>query len=91
MTQRFPFLVHSLRPLLRRQGTTAIIIVTLALGVGVNSGIFSIFQQILLQHLPVPAPTQLYALSSPGLKQGSNSNSSSGGSEMTSVIPCGRT
>ena len=83
MTQRFPFLVHSLRPLLRRQGTTAIIIVTLALGVGVNSGIFSIFQQILLQHLPVPAPTQLYALSSPGLKQGSNSNSSSGGSEMT--------
>ena len=87
MMQRFPFLGHSLRPLLRRQGTTAIILVTLALGVGVNAGIFSIFQQILLQHLPVPAATQLYALSSPGPKQGHNSTSGSGGSDKVFSYP----
>ncbi len=87
MMQLFPFLAHSLRPLLRRQGTTAIILVTLALGVGVNAGIFSIFQQILLQHLPVPAPTQLYALSSPGPKQGHNSTSGSGGSDKVFSYP----
>ncbi|MBU1189737.1 MAG: ABC transporter permease [Gammaproteobacteria bacterium] len=87
MMHRFPFLQHSLRPLLRRRGTTAIILITLALGVGVNTGIFSIFQQILLQHLPVPAPTQLYAFASPGPKQGHNSNSGTGGTEMTFSYP----
>jgi predicted permease len=77
-----PLLRDGLRPLLRRRGITAIIVITLALGVGVNVGIFSIFQQVLLQKLPVPNPDQLYALSSPGPKQGMNSNSGTGGSEM---------
>jgi len=78
-----PLLRDGLRPLLRRRGITAIIVITLALGVGVNVGIFSIFQQVLLQKLPVPNPDQLYALSSPGPKQGMNSTSGTGGSEMT--------
>lgn len=77
-----PLLRDGLRPLLRRRAITAIIVITLALGVGVNVGIFSIFQQVLLQKLPVPNPEQLYALSSPGPKQGMNSNSGTGGTEM---------
>lgn len=78
-----PLLRDGLRPLLRRRGVSAIIVITLALGVGVNVGTFSIFQQVLLQQLPVPDPEQLYALSSPGPKQGMNSNSGTGGVEMT--------
>lgn len=85
-----PLLRDGLRPLLRRRGITAIIVITLALGVGVNVGIFSIFQQVLLQKLPVPSPEQLYALSSPGPKQGRNSTSGTGGSEMTFSHPMWR-
>ncbi|MEX0915984.1 MAG: ABC transporter permease, partial [Wenzhouxiangellaceae bacterium] len=65
------FVRDSLRPLLRRKGIAAIVIVTLALGVGVNAGIFSIFHQILLQELEVPDPGQVVVLDSPGPRDGS--------------------
>ena len=61
----------SLRPLMRRKGMTAIIIGTLALGVGVNAGLFSVFHQILLQELSVPAPEEIVVLDSPGPRDGS--------------------
>ena len=65
------FLRDSLRPLLRRRGVTAIVILTLALGVGVNAGIFSVFHQILLQELSVPDPEEIVVLDSPGPRDGS--------------------
>lgn len=71
----------SLRPLMRRRGVTFIIVLTLALGVGVNAGIFSVFQQVLLQKLPVPQPERLFALTSTGPKQGAVSTTGSGGNE----------
>lgn len=61
----------SMRPLLRRKGMTTIVILTLALGVGVNAGIFSIFHQILLQELQVPDPGEIVVLDSPGPRDGS--------------------
>lgn len=61
----------SLRPLLRRRGVTAIVILTLALGVGMNAGIFSVFHQILLQELSVPDPDEVVVLDSPGPRDGS--------------------
>lgn len=60
------FVRDSTRSLLRRKGITAIVILTLALGVGVNAGIFSLFQQILLQELRVPDPDEIVVLDSPG-------------------------
>lgn len=49
---------------------TAVAIITLALGIGANTAIFSITSQVLLQLLPVPHPEQLVVLRSPGLRQG---------------------
>ncbi|MEE4329867.1 MAG: ADOP family duplicated permease [Wenzhouxiangella sp.] len=76
-----PLVRDTFRPLLRRKGLTVTILVMLALGVGVNAGIFSIFQQVLLQKLPIDQPDAVYALSSPGPKQGMNSSDGTGRDE----------
>src|SRR5690242_5972906 len=49
---------------------TAVAIITLALGTGANTAIFSITSQVLLQLLPVPHPEELVVLRSPGPRQG---------------------
>ena len=73
-----PVIRDALRPLLRRKGMTATIVIMLALGVGVNAGSFSIFHQILLQKLPIAQPDEMYALASPGPRQGANSTDGTG-------------
>jgi hypothetical protein len=49
--------------LLRSPGTTTVIIVILALGIGANSAIFSLLNAVVLWPLPVPHPEQLVGLS----------------------------
>ncbi len=49
----------SCRSLLKRWRTSAVVIVTLALGIGANAVIFSFIQGILLQPLPYPNADQL--------------------------------
>jgi len=66
------------RMLLRTPFVTAVAVLSLALGIGANSAIFSLFDQILLRPLPVPAPTELVNLSAPGPKPGSQSCSQAG-------------
>jgi predicted permease len=57
----------ALRQLNRRPGLSLVIVAILAIGIGVTTGVFSLFQQILLRPLPVPEPHRLVNLAPTGI------------------------
>jgi predicted permease len=61
------------RRLFKTPFVTVVAIVSLALGIGANAAIFSLFDQTLLQSLPVQDPDRLVNLAAPGPKPGSQS------------------
>src|SRR6267142_4752862 len=63
----------AIRSFLKNPFVTFVAVVSLALGIGANTAIFSLFHQILLRDLPVHDPGQLVNLSSPGPRQGGTS------------------
>jgi predicted permease len=72
---------YALRTLSRNPGFTAVVLVTLALGIGANSAIYGLMDQVLMRPLPVERPDRLVLLDSPGIWSGRSS------SQYTSVTP----
>src|SRR5438270_852255 len=60
---------YSLRTMRKSMGLTAVVVLSLAIGIGANSAIFSVVDALLLRPLPYPQPDRLANvwLHSPGL------------------------
>jgi predicted permease len=69
------------RTLFKTPFVTIVAIVSLALGIGANAAIFSLFDQMLLASLPVQEPERLVNLAAPGPKPGSQSCNQAGDCE----------
>ena len=63
-----------IRSLAKRPGSTLVALVTLALGIGVNTAIFSAVDSILLRPLPFEEPERLVSIWEQGLKLGIKQN-----------------
>src|SRR4051812_12663646 len=75
------------RRLFKAPFVTSVAILSLALGIGANAAIFSLFNRMLLRPLPVPAADQLVNLSAPGPKPGSQSCNQAGDCDAVFSYP----
>ena len=75
------------RTLFKTPFVTAVAIISLALGIGANTAIYSLFDQVLLRPLPVSDPERLVNLGAPGPKSGQTSCNDSGGCDQIFSYP----
>ena len=80
-------LKFAIRTLFKTPFVTTVAIASLALGIGANAAIFSLFNQILLRPLPVPEPDRLVNIGAPGPKPGSNSSGQQGDNQWVFSYP----
>jgi predicted permease len=72
----------ALRSLTRTPVVTIVVILSLGIGVGSNTAIFSLMHQFILRSLPVQDPDELFLVTSPGeFKGGRQSTNDAGGME----------
>jgi hypothetical protein len=67
-----PDLRFALRAIRRSPLFASVAILSLALGIGANTAIFTLMDQIMLRQLPVKAPDQLVMLYQRGVHNGSD-------------------
>jgi predicted permease len=77
----------ALRSLLSTPLVTLVALLSLALGMGANAAIFSLYERVLLRPLPVAEPDRLVNLVGPGPKSGSVSSNNSGDSDSVFSYP----
>jgi predicted permease len=77
----------ALRSLLKTPIVTTVAVLSVALGIGANVAIFSIFNQTLLRPLPVPEPSRLVNIVSPGERSGSASCGRAGNCDSVFSYP----
>jgi len=77
----------AIRTLARSPFVAAVAVVSLALGIGANAAIFSLYDQMLIRALPVPEPDRLVNLGAPGPKPGSQSCNQAGDCEQVFSYP----
>ena len=63
MTHDFRYAIHSL---VNTPAFTLVVVLTLSLGIGANTAIFSIADQLLLRLLPLDRPDELVSFENPG-------------------------
>jgi predicted permease len=71
----------ALRALTRTPLVSGVAVLSLALGIGANAAIFTVFERLILRPLAVTEPERLVNLETPGPKSGSMSSNSAGGAE----------
>jgi len=72
MTNLLPDLRFSLRAIRRSPLFATVAILSLALGIGANTAIFTLLDQLMLRQLPIQDPDQLVALHQTGAHNGNN-------------------
>lgn len=77
----------ALRTLTRTPFVTSVAIISLALGIGANAGVYSVFNQMLVQPLPVPNPQELVNIAAPGPNPGSQSCGLAGNCDVVFTNP----
>jgi predicted permease len=77
----------ALRTLFKTPFVTIVAIVSLALGIGATTAIFSLFYQLILESLPVREPARLVNLSAPGPKPGSQQCNQAGDCDVVFSYP----
>ena len=65
----------------------AVVVLTLAIGIGVNVAVFSLFDQIMLRELPVSQPSELVNVVSPGPRYGQHLGNQQGGQDENFSYP----
>lgn len=79
---------YAMRALARTPVVSLVVILSLALGIGANTAIFSLLHQALMRSLPVPNPEELVLLTSPkDFKDGRSSHNNSAGQESIFSYP----
>ena len=77
----------ALRTLFKSPFVTIVAVVSLALGIGANTAIFSLFHEFILRSLPVQEPSRLVNLSAPGPKPGSQTCNQAGDCDVVFSYP----
>src|SRR5689334_3212119 len=79
---------YALRSLAKAKLLSLVVVISLGLGIGANTAIFSLLHQIVLTALPVEKPEELVLITAPGeFKNGRSATNDSGGMDYIFSYP----